>query len=334
VTTEGFGFLRIISASVAGGVLAESLGSRIFHCRLRLDNGHTVMLALLFAALAPANISSSLAALAVFAAIFVAKEYFGPSGSQIFHPSFLGYLILSALLPAADEINVNVPALLVGGVYAALDPVTTPTSRQARLAFAVLLGGLTVTLHQWQSPIIALSYAVLISNASVGVLDEMFLPKGSKKSRSSNVGGQFIAPGRDKSRPYELMLALIIVSYIFFIGLEIWLPSRYQVLAALMMLPLLACVYVYVKKSGWHLFVWLAAGGVLVYLKHPNNLLDRFLTCAALGLFYGVFLWLLGGLKKRLLFSDIPAVLQGPKILVLTGVVLFLSLSVVLPKLP
>lgn len=312
----------MIFASLAAGTLAEIFATLIFKGKSRIYDGNTVSLSLLFAALVPADVPSGAAAAAIFIGILLAKECFGSTGSQIFHPAFLGVVLLSFVYSPVYETKITVPAIFIAVIYAVLDPVTTPTSRQARLAFAVLAGALSIIFSEWQFPLLALSYAVLLSNAAVLVLDESFLPRGSKRTKKKPHWAL------DSRQAVELLLAFILISYIFFIGIEVWLPAEVQKIAAFFVLSLLAYAYSFIQKRGALFFIWLAAAGVFSYVKHPEILLDRFLTGAGIGVLYGIFLVLFASLKKRLLFCDIPSLLKGPKILVLTGLLLALSLTV------
>lgn len=67
--------------------------------------------------------------------------------------------------------------LLLGAIFMATDYVTTPMSRKGQIVFAVGCGILTVIIRRWSAYPEGVSFAILIMNAFVPLIDYFTVPR-------------------------------------------------------------------------------------------------------------------------------------------------------------
>ena len=67
--------------------------------------------------------------------------------------------------------------LMLGAIFMATDYVTSPVSKLGQIIFAIGCGALTVLIRYFGSYPEGVSYAILIMNACVGLLDKVGMPK-------------------------------------------------------------------------------------------------------------------------------------------------------------
>ncbi len=95
----GWDALRILSIAIVSAVGFEYLFRVLFGQRHQIQNGSTVLIAVLFAFLLAPTTPWWMVAAGSFVAVIIGKEIFGGLGQNLFHPSLVGYLTLAALFP-------------------------------------------------------------------------------------------------------------------------------------------------------------------------------------------------------------------------------------------
>lgn len=91
--------------------------------------------------------------------------------------SVLAGVALSTLHTGAPLLHLMSGGLWLGAFYMATDYVTSPTSRNARIVFGVLIGLLTGMIRVYGGYPEGICYAILIANAMAPALDLWFRPK-------------------------------------------------------------------------------------------------------------------------------------------------------------
>lgn len=92
-------------------------------------------------------------------------------------------VVLSGLLHAANPVYANPVAellsggLLLGAIFMATDYVTSPMSSKGQLVYGVAIGVLTVVIRTWGAYPEGMSFAILIMNAFVPLINNKFKPK-------------------------------------------------------------------------------------------------------------------------------------------------------------
>ncbi len=100
----------------------------------------------------------------------------------------LGMLLtVGALAALANQIDPQVHGgglfhltsggLLLGALFIATDPVTSPISRSGRLIFAIGCGALVFVIRSWGNFPEAVAFAVLLMNALVPLIDRVCRPR-------------------------------------------------------------------------------------------------------------------------------------------------------------
>lgn len=90
--------------------------------------------------------------------------FMGLFGSQGFDPAFL-------------LANLWAGGVVMGAVFMATDPVTSPVTSSGRLLFGILAGVLCGVFRVFGSTADSVSYAIIISNLAVPLIDEFCIPK-------------------------------------------------------------------------------------------------------------------------------------------------------------
>ena len=91
--------------------------------------------------------------------------------------------VFSGLLNLANPVYANPLAelmsggLLLGAIFMATDYVTSPMSKKGQLVYGVAIGFLTVVIRTWGAYPEGMSFAILIMNAFVPVINNYFKPK-------------------------------------------------------------------------------------------------------------------------------------------------------------
>ncbi|HNX69198.1 MAG TPA: RnfABCDGE type electron transport complex subunit D [Candidatus Omnitrophota bacterium] len=93
--------LHVLLLSLVSAVAFEFLAAKIFFKKEKLRTGETVLIAVLFALLAPRACPAELIVLGNFFAIVAGREFFGGSGSYLFHPVLLARVFLQVSFPSA-----------------------------------------------------------------------------------------------------------------------------------------------------------------------------------------------------------------------------------------
>ena len=72
---------------------------------------------------------------------------------------------------------------MLGAIYMATDPVTSPMTKSGKIIFGLGCGIITVIIRTWGSYPEGVSFAILIMNAFVPLINKGFRPKrfGRKK---------------------------------------------------------------------------------------------------------------------------------------------------------
>ena len=103
--------LRVLLLSIVSAVAFEFLGEKLVRKKDLIQNGESVLIAVLFSLLMPSKCPSEVIVLGNFLAIFVGKELFGGMGSYLFHPVLIARVFLQIGFPKI--LNAE-PLLLVG----------------------------------------------------------------------------------------------------------------------------------------------------------------------------------------------------------------------------
>ena len=91
--------------------------------------------------------------------------------------------VLSSILNLADPVYANPLAelmsggLLLGAIFMATDYVTSPMSKNGQLVYGVAIGALTVIIRAYGAYPEGMSFAILIMNAFVPLINNKFKPK-------------------------------------------------------------------------------------------------------------------------------------------------------------
>ena len=91
--------------------------------------------------------------------------------------------VLSGMLNLADPVYANPLAelmsggLLLGAIFMATDYVTSPMSKNGQLVYGVAIGALTVIIRAYGAYPEGMSFAILIMNAFVPLINNKFKPK-------------------------------------------------------------------------------------------------------------------------------------------------------------
>ena len=91
--------------------------------------------------------------------------------------------VLSSMLNLADPVYANPLAelmsggLLLGAIFMATDYVTSPMSKKGQLVYGVAIGALTVIIRAYGAYPEGMSFAILIMNAFVPLINNKFKPK-------------------------------------------------------------------------------------------------------------------------------------------------------------
>jgi electron transport complex protein RnfD len=99
---------------------------------------------------------------------------------------FTGILWLSNPEKFADPIfNLLTGGLMLGAIFMATDYVTSPMSNTGKIIFGISIGFLVVIIRVWGAYPEGVSFAILIMNAFVPLIDRAFRPKlfGAVKSK-------------------------------------------------------------------------------------------------------------------------------------------------------
>ena len=67
--------------------------------------------------------------------------------------------------------------LMLGAIFMATDYVTSPMSKKGQLVYGVAIGFLTVVIRTWGAYPEGMSFAILIMNAFVPLINNYFKPK-------------------------------------------------------------------------------------------------------------------------------------------------------------
>lgn len=76
--------------------------------------------------------------------------------------------------PVADILS---GGLLLGAIFMATDYVTSPMSKNGQLVYGVAIGALTVVIRTWGAYPEGMSFAILVMNAFVPLINNKFKPK-------------------------------------------------------------------------------------------------------------------------------------------------------------
>ena len=91
--------LRILLISLVSGIAFDFLSAKFLEKKEKLQNGETVLMAILFSLLMPSKCPSEIVVLGMFFAIVGAKELFGGTGSYLLHPLLLARVFLQVSFP-------------------------------------------------------------------------------------------------------------------------------------------------------------------------------------------------------------------------------------------
>ena len=102
---------RVLLLSLVSAVAFEFLGEKLFRKKDRIQNGESVLTAVLFSLLMPSKCPSEIIIFGNFLAVFIGKELFGGMGSYLFHPVLIARVFLQM---SFSKILSAEPMLLVG----------------------------------------------------------------------------------------------------------------------------------------------------------------------------------------------------------------------------
>lgn len=223
----GFDALRLILASLLGGVFAEFTAVLFFQKKVTLKNGHTLLFSLLLVPLISQDLSSQGAFAAAFAGIFFGKEIFGGPGSYVFHPTLVGYAILGTNAPAVfvhpmlGEFKIVIP-LLLAVFFLWIQALIDRKTSLIYLFSAVLF----LTLHPAGS-ISGLPWPLLIYSAFFLLSDTVTLPLTSKGRFIFAIGaGLIFFLIQWKSLPTVAITGAFLLMNAFTCRLDLWLRPR------------------------------------------------------------------------------------------------------------
>jgi electron transport complex protein RnfD len=162
----GISALLLIATSIAGAMMAESLGNYLKKERSTLSDGSALLTGLLLALTLPPALPPLQAFIGAVFSILIGKQIFGGLGYNIFNPALLGRAFLQASFP----IQMTAFHLPVGGaIFQNLDGVTAATAL-SRLKFeshmeplhTLFLGNTAGSLGETSAVMIMLSASVLL----------------------------------------------------------------------------------------------------------------------------------------------------------------------------
>ncbi|WP_301756392.1 RnfABCDGE type electron transport complex subunit D, partial [uncultured Muribaculum sp.] len=94
-----------------------------------------------------------------------------------------------ALLALAVGDNVGVQllsgGLMLGAIFMATDYVTSPMSRKGMIIYGVMIGAITVVIRKWGAYPEGVSFAILLMNSFVPLIDRYIKPRkfGERRAR-------------------------------------------------------------------------------------------------------------------------------------------------------
>jgi len=100
IVFSGWTALKNYSAAVVCAFLFEYLFELVTAQKSRIHDGSSILFALLFCLLMPANASLGQIITGVFVTVVFAKELFGGLGQHLFHPALVGYLFTITVFPS------------------------------------------------------------------------------------------------------------------------------------------------------------------------------------------------------------------------------------------
>ncbi len=191
--TEGApGWLEGLRITFAGGALADGLSgaTALGHLQTELTLGHSAAQILDgYFALLPAFLGYSGGSLGETSELLILLGGLWLLALRIIHWEIpLGMLLtVGALAALANQIDPQVHGgglfhltsggLLLGALFIATDPVTSPISRSGRLIFAIGCGALVFVIRSWGNFPEAVAFAVLLMNALVPLIDRVCRPR-------------------------------------------------------------------------------------------------------------------------------------------------------------
>lgn len=148
--------------------------------RMKFDGEATELSALLFGSI-PGSLGETSAALILLGGIYLGARRFLdwriPIG--IFASVWLFAMLLHWLDPARHPDGLHhllAGGLILGAVYMATDPVTSPVTPGGRWIFAIGIGVLTVLIRQFGGLPEGVMYAILLMNAATPLIDRFTQP--------------------------------------------------------------------------------------------------------------------------------------------------------------
>lgn len=92
--------------------------------------------------------------------------------------SILGAVALFTLCIGGDvAVELLSGGLLLGAVFMATDYVTSPMTKTGMVLFGVMIGGVTVIIRRWGAYPEGVSFAILLMNSFVPLIDRYIRPK-------------------------------------------------------------------------------------------------------------------------------------------------------------
>lgn len=85
--------------------------------------------------------------------------------------------VFCALIGQPVLVNLLSGGLLLGAVFMATDYVTSPMTRRGMLVYGVLIGVITVIIRRWGAYPEGMSFAILLGNATVPLIDRYIHPR-------------------------------------------------------------------------------------------------------------------------------------------------------------
>ena len=90
-------------------------------------------------------------------------------------------------LAVGDNIGVQLLSggLMLGAIFMATDYVTSPMSRKGMIVYGVMIGVITVVIRKWGAYPEGVSFAILLMNSFVPLIDRYIKPRkfGERRAR-------------------------------------------------------------------------------------------------------------------------------------------------------